>query len=425
MKLIFSSKQWMTSLAIFSLTLLSACGALSVQVVTPTAEPETPALTQTLPPTQMPTAVQSTATVQATSPATDTPLPPATDTALPPTVTAVPPSATPLRPTATAQPTQAGAPTLTPPNPDAFPYLDDRSTATGLVASLFNAINRKEYVRAYSYWSTNGGSGGVAPFDQFQQGYADTQAIQVELGPVGQDEGAGQRYFSVSVLLKATQTDGTTHTYTACYNIHLGSPDNQTAPPFNPMQITDGKASVAASNTSDATLLAHACDGSGKATQPLSPAPVTNTKDITSANYLDDRSGPVEVLSSMFNAINLRQYARAYSYWENAGSSSPVPPFDQFQQGYANTASVLLTTGTPVSSLGAGQIYYSLPAVIVAKTTSGATQTFSGCYRFHLARPDIQGVPPFLPLAIQSATVNSAANNADPATLLKQACPVQ
>jgi hypothetical protein len=420
MKLIFSRKLWMTSLAILTLSLLPACGALSVQVITPTTEPvtlpaitstpETPAPTQAPASTQTPTAVQLTP-VQATSPATNTPLPPATDTALPPS--------------ATTKPTQAKAPTLTPVNPETFPYLDDRSTATGLISSLFNAINRNEYVRAYSYWAANGGSGGVAPFDQFQQGYADTQMIQVELGPVGHDEGAGQLYYSIGVLLKATQTDGTTQTYTACYNIHLGSPDNQTAPPFNPMQITDGKASLAASNTSDATLLAHACDGIGKATQPLSPAPVTDPKDITSANYLDDRTGPVEVLSSMFNAINRHQYARAYSYWENAGVSSSVPPFDQFQNGYANTASVMLTTGTPVSNMGAGQIYYSLPAVIVAQTTSGVTQTFSGCYRFHLARPDIQAVPPFMPLAIQSATVNSVANNADQAALLKQACAGQ
>jgi hypothetical protein len=421
MKLIFSRKLWMTSLTILTLSLLSACGPLSVQVVTLTAEPVTPTTEPvTLPavtstpetpaPSQTPTAVQPT-TVQATSHATNTPLPPATDTALPPS--------------ATTKPTQAKAPTLTPVNPETFPYLDDRSTATGLITSLFNAINHREYVRAYSYWATNGGSGGVAPFDQFKQGYAGTQMIQVELGPVGHDEGAGQLYYSIGALLKATQTDGTSQTYTACYNMHLSNPAMQSVPPFVPLWIEDGKASLAASNRSDATLLAHACDGIGRATQPVSPSPVTNTKDITSANYLDDRTGPVEVLSSMFNAINRHEYGRAYSYWENAGTSSSVPPFDQFQKGYENTASVMLTTGTPVRGLAAGQIYYSLPAVIVAQTTSGATQTFSGCYRFHLAQPDLQAVPPFMPLAIQSATVNSVANNADQAALLKQACAGQ
>src|SRR5581483_8982233 len=33
-------------------------------------------------------------------------------------------------------------------------YIDDRSTATQLVRSYFNAINRREYARAYSYWES-------------------------------------------------------------------------------------------------------------------------------------------------------------------------------------------------------------------------------------------------------------------------------
>ena len=71
MKLIFSRKLWMTSLAILTLSLLSACGALSVQVVTPTTEsvtlpavtstPETPAPTQLAAPTKTPAPTQTAA----------------------------------------------------------------------------------------------------------------------------------------------------------------------------------------------------------------------------------------------------------------------------------------------------------------------------------------------------------------------------
>ncbi len=32
------------------------------------------------------------------------------------------------------------------------PYLDDRSTPIQVLKSYYNAINRQEYVRAYSYW---------------------------------------------------------------------------------------------------------------------------------------------------------------------------------------------------------------------------------------------------------------------------------
>ena len=33
------------------------------------------------------------------------------------------------------------------------PYIDDRSSPQALVQSLYNAINRKEFARAYSYFS--------------------------------------------------------------------------------------------------------------------------------------------------------------------------------------------------------------------------------------------------------------------------------
>lgn len=389
-----------------------ACSAVQFGIEqTPSATPGivslTPTSTQGAPATSTPGVATATAMAPTAVQPSDTPLP----------------AATAIAPTPTLQPTQPPAlPTLTPVNAATFPYLDDSSTATGLIASLFNALNRREYVRAYSYWDPLNGN---VPYDQYVQGYADTQTIQVKIGPVFHDEGAGQIYYSIGVLLKATKTDSAAQTYTACYNMHLGNPGMQGTPPFRPLFIEDGKATLVASGTGDATALAHSCDGYAKTSQPFATPPVTNTQDITQANYLDDRSGPIEVLNSLYNAINRHEYLRAYSYWENAGTSSAVPPFTTFQNGYANTASVTLTTGAPVPGNAAGQIYYTVPAVIVAKTNTGAIQTFSGCYTLHLARPEIQGVPPFQPLAIQSATVNSAANSADHAALLKAACPAQ
>src|SRR5215217_463954 len=58
--------------------------------------------------------------------------------------------------------------------------------------------------------------------------------------------------------------------------------------------------------------------------------------------YLDDRSGPVEVLGSLTNAINRREYARAYSYWEP--DSAVLQPYAEFAAGYANTIEVELST---------------------------------------------------------------------------------
>ena len=42
--------------------------------------------------------------------------------------------------------------------------------------------------------------------------------------------------------------------------------------------------------------------------------------------YLDDRSGPEQVLRSYVDAINRKEYARAYSYWEAGVATSQLPP---------------------------------------------------------------------------------------------------
>src|SRR5438876_2569156 len=75
-------------------------------------------------------------------------------------------------------------------------YVDNRSDAVSLLISYFNAIDRKEYARAYGYWETGSQVGGFA---QFEAGFATTQSVIVTTGQVGGSAGAGQRYFVVPV----------------------------------------------------------------------------------------------------------------------------------------------------------------------------------------------------------------------------------
>jgi len=357
----------------------------------------------------MPTPTTTTATT--ISPATNPPPIPSLTPTLAPQVTTVTPTVQPTGTSPSPNPTSTGAP----PNPT---YLDDRSTPTGLILSYVNAINLKQYLRAYSYWR----SGSLTQtFDQFQQGYQNTASVLVTLGTISGDAGAGQMYYTVPAVLVAQTTAGEIQTFSACYTLHLSNPGIQTEPPFIPMGINSGAAKPAANGSIPANLLAHACDGFPQGT-PINPAPVTHPGDITPANFLDDRSTPQEVLSSYFNAVNRKEYARAYSYWEDAGTSQNVPPFSQFQQGYANTASVQITTGQARSDAGAGQLYYTLPAVLKSKNADGSAQTFSACYTFHISQPAIQATQPFRPLAIRSATAKSVPNNSDTSALLGQAC---
>jgi hypothetical protein len=55
----------------------------------------------------------------------------------------------------------------------------------------------------------------------------------------------------------------------------------------------------------------------------------------STTDYLDDRSSAESVLRSLFNAINSRQYLRAYSYWEP--NAEGLPSYEEFEQSFAQT----------------------------------------------------------------------------------------
>ena len=149
-------------------------------------------------------------------------------------------------------------------------------------------------------------------------------------------------------------------------------------------------------------------------------APPSPPTDIGAQRYLDNRSDGVVVVRSLFNAVNRREYARAYGYW--GPGTSQLAPFDQFQQGYADTQSVQLTTGKQTQDIGAGQTYYRVPVTLVAQLTNGTVQTFVGCYQLHLGSPSAQAVPPFQPVAIQKATLKQVANGTNTTGMMAQAC---
>lgn len=325
-------------------------------------------------------------------------------------------------PVATAVTTATSEPTATTTSsgntqPD---YLDDRSTATGLINSYFNAINRHEYLRAYSYWRNPAASNGT--FDHFQSGYETTTHVEITFGQIGGDAGAGQMYYSVPVILTAQTNDGNTQDYAACYILHLSQPTFQ-EPPFQGLSIDQGMAVAIASGANISDQLANACSGQGLPVgNPINPAPQTNTSDISNANYLDDRSDPILVLSSLFNAINRHEFARAYGYWKDPSASPDTPSYTDFSNGYADTNSVTFLAGEYTVDAGAGNYYYSVPVVISSQLNDGTQQTFAGCYVLHMSNASIQATPPFSPLAIRSANITAIPSPADPASVMPSNC---
>jgi hypothetical protein len=126
-------------------------------------------------------------------------------------------------------------------------YLDDRSTAASLVKSYYNAVNRHEYARAYTYFGPNGGP---KPYDDFAQGYADTRYVAVLTGAARSDGAAGSIYFTLPVAIDALTDDGRHRQFAGCYVTRLIEPTNQD-PPVVPMYIYQAKLHTAHGRLAD------------------------------------------------------------------------------------------------------------------------------------------------------------------------------
>jgi hypothetical protein len=138
--------------------------------------------------------------------------------------------------------------------------LDDRSNAIQVIRSFYNAINRKEYVRAYSYWSPNANPKPPA-YEVFQKGYATTASVEVMIDKATGDGAAGTAYFRVPVTLYARQTNNQVLAYVGCYVVSQPQPANFGAPPFVPMGIFSAKVQeVAYYNTNFDDLMSKICN---------------------------------------------------------------------------------------------------------------------------------------------------------------------
>lgn len=99
-----------------------------------------------------------------------------------------------------------------------------------------------------------------------------------------------------------------------------------------------------------------------------------------------------------------------------------MPPYAQFAQGYADTASVTLMTGTVTSEGAAGSTFATVPVVITATHTDGSVPTFYGCYTLRHTNPGIDPNPASTLWRIYVASLKPAPANTPASTLLAQGC---
>jgi hypothetical protein len=117
--------------------------------------------------------------------------------------------------------------------------------------------------------------------------------------------------------------------------------------------------------------------------------------------YLDDRSDAAAIVRSLYNAINRREYARAWSYF---GDTKPAKDFESFAKGYENTAQANVLTGGVASEGAAGSLFYYVPVAVASVGIDGSEQVFAGCYTAKLANPQVQDAD-FQPLHIEKGSL--------------------
>jgi hypothetical protein len=115
-------------------------------------------------------------------------------------------------------------------------YSDNRSSAADVIRSLYNAINRHEYLRGWSYYRPE-----AAPdYRSFADGYGDTDHVDLRIGQVTADGAAGSIHSQVPIALRALSMEGIVTVYEGCYLLTQVQPAVQEKPPFRPIVIDSG-----------------------------------------------------------------------------------------------------------------------------------------------------------------------------------------
>jgi hypothetical protein len=105
----------------------------------------------------------------------------------------------------------------------------DAVSAAALLDAYYEAINRKDYPRAYALWASNGEASGKT-LDQFAAGFARTDSVGVtvgEPGPIG--AAAGSRYIEIPVTIDARLSNGKEQHFTGTYTLRRSVVDGATA----------------------------------------------------------------------------------------------------------------------------------------------------------------------------------------------------
>lgn len=139
---------------------------------------------------------------------------------------------------------------------------------------------------------------------------------------------------------------------------------------------------------------------------------VNNAESDPGDGRADDNSDPLATLAAYYDAINARDFRRAFSYWD-----SPTTSFDRFAAGFADTdrVRVLVEPSTRIEG-AAGSAYANVSTVVVATTKAGNERVFAGCYVMRRSNVQDRG------WKIYRADVSQVPSSTRLSRMLSQAC---
>ena len=99
--------------------------------------------------------------------------------------------------------------------------MDKTDTPENVLLSFENAINNKDFQRAWNYWGTPPGNS----YEKWANGYKNTKSMEIFYKYKDSDAGAGNRWVTYTVKVFAVNTDGKKHLYEGYYTLHTSAPE--------------------------------------------------------------------------------------------------------------------------------------------------------------------------------------------------------
>lgn len=135
--------------------------------------------------------------------------------------------------------------------------------------------------------------------------------------------------------------------------------------------------------------------------------------------FYENRSGPLELMQSFYNAVNRGEYERAYGYVEQGQLKVT---YDEFLQFYQPISLVTTYFGTPTTEGAAGSIYGTLSFVAVATYKDSTVRTFYGCFTTRRTNDGIDPDPASTLWRIYDYKITEAPPNLPIAQMLEAGC---